>query len=671
MSNPQSQQSRIWRHHTPEHPFRSILAALLLFPAAQLLSAQPDAGILTRTLSVSLVRDLLQPASQWHPFTRANERAGWNSLPAAVCSSYVREAEKFLHGSWPTPKATDFLEFVRNGNRSGYQAHSYGRRRQLATLVLAECIEGKGRFRDDIVNGIWTICEETYWGVPAHLSLQRRGPGLPDVTEPTVDLFAAETGSLLAWTYYLLKDSLDVVSPLVSERIKYEVERRINAVNLARDDFWWMGHTRRVNNWTPWICSNWLTTVLVFEQDPERRARSVYKILECLDRFLGEYADDGGCDEGPGYWGRAGGSLFDCLELLHSATNGRIDGFSHSRVKEMGRFITRAHINESWFVNFADAAARLRPDAPTVYRYGKAIGDTAMMAFGAFLARDQHLGESMPSGQFGAMGRELPGIFVLGELLKAAPAEPCIRDSWFPGIQVMIARSAGGSAKGLYLAAQGGHNAESHNHNDVGNFIVYLNGEPAIIDIGVETYTAKTFSDDRYSIWTMQSGFHNLPTINGVSQKDGKEFAARDVRYKTDDARASLSMDIAGAYPPEAAVRSWQRELTLERGKEIVVRDLYELQSARKEICLTFMTCREPNIEKGGTVILDGRPGATMSPPLEIVYNAALFSARAEQIEIRDPQLQSTWGGKIWRVLLTMHQPALRNEFITRIRERR
>ena len=100
---------------------------------------------------------------------------------------------------------------------------------------------------------------------------------------------------------------------------------------------------------------------------------------------------------------------------------------------------------------------------------------------------------------------------------------------WLPGIQIMAARVREGSADGLYLAAQGGHNAESHNHNDVGNFIVYANGEPAIIDVGVETYTAKTFSPQRYDIWTMQSAYHNLPTVNGVMQGAGREFEARNV----------------------------------------------------------------------------------------------------------------------------------------------
>ena len=51
----------------------------------------------------------------------------------------------------------------------------------------------------------------------------------------------------------------------------------------------------------------------------------------------------------------------------------------------------------------------------------------------------------------------------------------------------MTARVTERSSDGFYVAAQGGHNAESHNHNDVGNFIVFLNGKPVIVDVGVET----------------------------------------------------------------------------------------------------------------------------------------------------------------------------------------
>ena len=108
--------------------------------------------------------------------------------------------------SWDPLPATLFLGFVRTGNRSDYESELFARRQKLAALVVGEVLENRGRFLDDIVNGIWAICEESYWGVPGHLGMQQQGVGLPDITEPTVDLFTAETSSLLSWTVYLMED---------------------------------------------------------------------------------------------------------------------------------------------------------------------------------------------------------------------------------------------------------------------------------------------------------------------------------------------------------------------------------------------------------------------------------------------------------------------------------
>src|SRR2546430_13970641 len=107
------------------------------------------------------------------------------------------------------------------------------------------------------------------------------------------------------------------------------------------------------------------------------------------------------------------------------------------------------------------------------------------------------------------------------------------------------ARSTPDSGARLYLSAWAGHNAQSHNHNDVGNFIVYGDGTPVLIGVGVETYSAKTFSAQRYEIWTMQSAYHNLPTINGIMQGAGREFQAKDVSFGETANRVTFSADIA------------------------------------------------------------------------------------------------------------------------------
>src|SRR5438067_13068774 len=139
------------------------------------------------------------------------------------------------------------------------------------------------------------------------------------------------------------------------------------------------------------------------------------------------------------------------------------------------------------------------------------------------------------------------------------------RDASYPALHLMTARQKAATTDGFYLAAQAASNGRSHGHNDSGSFIVFHDGNPVIIDPGVEAYTAKTFSPQRYTIWTMQSAYHNLPTIGGVMQKDGAEYRAENVKFVPGKDEVRFSLDIATAYPAEARVKSWERTVVLDR----------------------------------------------------------------------------------------------------------
>src|SRR5258708_36903777 len=190
-------------------------------------------------------------------------------------------AEKQLGVAWGTLPATVTLRFSRDGDRSEYDRINTERRQRLTTLVMAEVFENRGRFLDEIANGIWAISEQTFWGSTAHLSLQKAGVGLPDAREPVVDLFAAETAALLAWTDYLLGARLDTVSPRLRERIRYEVDRRVLTPPLEREDFCWVGFGARkiVNNWNPGITSNWLPGGFIPQRHPRRLTPPVSSTL--------------------------------------------------------------------------------------------------------------------------------------------------------------------------------------------------------------------------------------------------------------------------------------------------------------------------------------------------------------------------------------------------------
>ena len=628
----------------------------------------PDRKLLAKSYPLGQLKEIILPREAWRPYPSVADPAGFEQIPAAIRQAYISDGKKLLDADWPPLPASVFLEYARTGNRSHYEALSFGRREQLAGLVLAEAFERKGCFLDQIVNGIWSICEESFWGVPAHMGLQEAGPGLPDVTEPVVDLFAAETGALLAWTYYLLKPELDNINPLIAERMVVETERRILTPFLKRDDWGWMGFrwrahqetTRPVNNWNPWINSNVLTAALILEPDPVRRLQLVHKAMDSIDNFIMPYPADGGCDEGPSYWSRAGGSLFDCLGLLYSASGGKIDVFDQPLIKKMGRYIYRTYISDPYYINFADASARMRPDPALVFQYGRAIQDQAMIRFAAFVAQKENYGTGVIGGSFGVLNRALPALFTLKELLGTPPAEPLVRDVWLPDIQVMAARSEPGSSEGFYLAAKGGHNNESHNHNDVGNYIVFHDGTPVLIDAGAQTYTAQTFSSHRYELWNNQSAYHTLPTINGVMQKNGREFEARDVKYTSTAREAELSLDIAHAYPPDAQVKLWKRRITLRRGNTVEVTAQYQLQVLVKPFTLNFLTPRTPQVEKSGRIRLTG---SGEERPCYLNYDPNKFEPAFRTITIQDSRMGHSWGHELQRIVLRSKSTALTGRF--------
>lgn len=617
--------------------------------AAQDVKSPPKRRLLESRLTAAQVAKLLVPRESWKPYPVYSDRARWQALPSALLQEMVAKGDQALKNPWTVLPATVFLEYVRTGNRSNYERILRARRNKLEALLWAECAEAKGRFLDEIGNGVWLQCEETFWGYPAHLSLQKGGSGLPNVAEPVIDLFAAEGGALLAWLDYLVGPQLDKVHKRIRERLHLEIDRRILTPYEKRTDFWWMGleADRAMNNWNPWINSNCLACALLVESDPARRAAIAHKIVRSVDRFLDSYYDDGGCDEGPGYWGHAGGSLFDNLELLYSASDGKIDFYKVPLVGEIGRYIYRVHIAGDWFVNFADASARVGIDGDLVYRYGKRIGDANLQQLGALRARDSSPG--------GSALRFLPALFNYAEMQKAPARAPLVRDAWFAGMQVMTARTKEGTADGLFLAAQGGHNAESHNHNDVGNFIVYANGKPAIVDIGVETYTAKTFSSHRYDIWTMQSAYHNLPTVNGVMQGAGRGYAARNVSHKAGADAAEFELDIAGAYPPQAGIVAWRRTLRLDRGRnQVSIRDAFALQKDGGRVELTLMTPCKVTVGKGEIVLA----GA-----VKVRFQPDLFDVAVEEVRTEDARLQAVWGESVRRILLKKTNLPARGEF--------
>jgi hypothetical protein len=195
---------------------KTMLLLFVSFPFLQLTAQQ---NLLSGKYSSQQLQELLIPKAGWTPFPRITDRAGWAKANEAMKEAVLKQADAFLNYKWPSIPATTSLLIERTGDRDEYQTISFQKREVLGTLVLAEVLENKGRFIDPIINGIWNICEESFWGVPAHLPRNKDYMGLMDVSQPFVDLFGAETATFLAWADYFVGEKLDAVSPQIRKRI--------------------------------------------------------------------------------------------------------------------------------------------------------------------------------------------------------------------------------------------------------------------------------------------------------------------------------------------------------------------------------------------------------------------------------------------------------------------
>lgn len=559
-------------------------------------------------------------------------QAANDSIKQRILDSYVRYGERYIGCKWESPSATFFAEFKTNGNRTRYEQWTFGKRRQLAALVLAEKVEGKGRFMPDIVNGIMSTLEETWWGIPAHY-----GTKVMRHEDQNVDLFNAETAGLMAWTRHALQQQIDSFSPLLSQRIDSEIERRM-LIPALNTNYWWK---KASMNWNPWICSNWLACVKFCEHDSVRREKALIQIASAMNAFADGYPDDGGCDEGPTYWDRAAASLYECASMMPNSQS--LPASFLSSLKKMAAYCYATYIADGYCLSFADSHGNRLVQQPNVmYPFALYVDDPVMRRFAKYIAVEKGFLEDAASlydksGNYPTLGRELVFLSHLDEFLEEKAEEPHPADTWLHSLQIMTARRGQ-----MFLGMKGGHNDESHNHNDVGSFVVYHNGKPILVDPGVGEYTSKTFSKERYTIWTMQSAYHNLPQVSGFDQHEGRKYAAHDVKYS----KGMLSLDLRDCYPSDAGIKKWNRTVAINKKGVVTITDDYLLEKVVSTVREMFVSAVCP--------VLDEQKGVISLGSCILTYPKSKCDVDIQPLSDRlDPMLRSMWPGGLWRIVIT------------------
>ena len=592
-------------------------------------------------------------------FPAMTDRAAWEAVEPEDREDLLALADKWREEPYPLLTAGMYAAFCRTGSRKDCENPYFDRRRKLIAAALHVCLTGETGDLPIVEDGLWLLCEETTWAISAHAELTAEHP-FPDDRRTIIDLFAAQTGMILSFVCQLLEG---VLHPDLNDRVRREVEKRILKPFMEYDGEWWMGFVRKdLCNWTPWIVSNVMMAANVWQYDCE----ALYpRACAMLDRWLVCVPEDGGCDEGAGYWNMAGGAFLDCLMLLEQAADVRL--WDVPKVQKMMAYPELMHLGNGWFANFADCDARPYLSGERLQYAGEKTGNAALVQMGL----DMRGTPSREISDVPHLSRLLMRLFhpaaeaaegVDEAAVMAAVREDYVnrrarlisqgvpvKDVWLPDLQVRVVDDytlCGGreGPKLLHttLAAKGGHNDESHNHNDVGSFVLAVNGQMQVVDAGNMVYTAKTFSDRRYELWNCRSIYHNVPIIGGHEQQHGRAYAAKDARALPD----GMALDMAPAYPAEAGVAACRRTLRLE-GAMLSVMDEIDLTQAQ-EVTWVFMLRDEPVIEHADQCC----HGRETNFFIEW-RDTETLTASVEPVEITDARMQGSYPGTLWRLTLT------------------
>ena len=470
-----------------------------------------------------------------------DQRQTWQAVgSSAKFKGVVARAEKLL--SQPIPELTDdlFLDFSRTGNRTRCQAVLGQRHGRLPQLVLAECIENRGRFLPAIEESIRAICSERTWVMPAH------DRSLRNYEQKTreIDLAVAGLSWNMATAYCWLGDKL---SSEVRDLIRNQLETRTftpftGMITEGKPRLWWATTT---NNWNAVCLAGVTGAALAVIESPQRRAFFVASAEKYIQYFLSGFTADGYCSEGVGYWNYGFGHYVTLSETVYQATDGKLDWFEGEKIKRIAQFGRQMEIGQGIYPAFADCSVGTRPQASLMaflsrrFRMGleKTESDGLLLQIG-------------PSSNLFDLG--LYGFANSATAIRAAtpsPGQP-LRD-WYADAQILICRPAPGQENALAVALKGGHNNEHHNHNDVGSYLVVLGGDAPLVDPGAEVYTARTFSGRRYDSDVLNSLGHPVPRIAGKLQRTGSRAAGKMLKTEFTDAVDTVAIDLRTAYRVE------------------------------------------------------------------------------------------------------------------------
>jgi len=632
--------------------------------------AQDNVDILKTEYNQPGVAESFKVGSDWYPYPAYSDRDAWDKLMTKdMKKAYIKKAKKYLGYKWQHIPASTYIALNTTGDKQAMRKIEAKNREAIIALMMGELAEGKGQFLMDIADGLWFYGTSYHW----HHSNQTYGQ-LPRYKMEKVGLGSVRLGVTIPIVWHFFHEEMDKIDKRISTVVLEAIQRIIidpAMPGYGTKKFRWLGPiNNKRGNWNPWCNHGSLFAILLLEKDQDKLNAAVKASVENVDQYLATYSPDGACEEGVGYWGQSVGRLYEYLQLLYDASGGKFDVFENKFVKSMAEYPSRAYGGTNkkgryMKVNFGDGNASGGGSAMMYYKVGTLFGHDELRDFALSTTGDVTKKKFIYPGISGSgsegyrvlenvrhYGNLCAEIDKLNQRIKDGTPITSILDelrgniphvTWYPAMQQAFLRTG----DNWLLGAKAGHNGEPHGHNDVGSFILYINNIPFLVDPGVGTYVKDTFSKNRFKIWSMAAPWHSCPAPNSVQQMNGKQYGASSSTFEKIKKEYVMTSEISGAYPKEAACKSYVRTFRLKDSNSkssLVIEDNYELTERKAPDDVHFITPGEVTLGAKGVLTIE-KDGEV----IKMTYPSTL-TPEIERMDIEDSKLARHWDGVLFAI---------------------
>ncbi len=471
------------------------------------------------------------PEEAFQPAPSIRDREYWNKIAKSTSGkNYVEEAISLLDRKPEVPITDDIYRRAnKEGNRGIYKPRYYRTMDRLEHFILGECIENKGRFLEQIAAHSKAIMDMKSWLHPNHDDKEN---SVLEGKRVAIDLGARKFGLVLALADVLLGDVLPgEVRTQITTQLRWRIVESYFKSCKGEDTIGnrWI---RSRSNWNAVCTSGTVATMMMTSKNRDERIAAIGCALNSMKYYISGFGDDGYCSEGIGYWNYGFGHYLYLAQILHDYSNGTINLFDFDnpeKLKKVANFPKNFQIHTGLYAPFSDGGTRVKKGNDNF----------------SYMMAAKHYGSQKPQ----ELRAEEAAYQLIGWYDQVAtPSKneervPLPEATYFDDYGVIISR--GQQQLPLSIAMKAGHNAENHNHSDVGSYVIALGDGIITGDIGAPSYRAGAFAPDNKA---RSSWGHPVPKIKEALQRNGPSFSGKVIETEFSKERDQILMDISKAY---------------------------------------------------------------------------------------------------------------------------